>query len=79
MGALFNESNHKMLLEILSSFGSIYISWGKNFYILCVAFKCMQFSTEMDVMAGRENSGLSQDKYHDVAQWLCLFLEWTDA
>ena len=69
-----------MLLEILSSFGNIYISWGKNFYILCIAFKCVQISTEMDVMVGRENSGLSQDKsYHDVAQWLCLFLEWTDA
>ena len=52
----------------------------KIFYILCVAFKCVQISTEMDVMVGRENSGLSQDKsHHDVAQWLCLFLEWTDA
>ena len=47
--------------------------------MLCVAFKCMQISTEMDVMVGREDSGLSQDKsHHDVAQWLCLFLEWTE-
>ena len=39
----------------------------------------MQISTEMDVMVGRENSGLSQDKsHHDVPQWLRLFLEWTE-
>ena len=51
----------------------------KIFYILCVAFKCVQISTEMDAMVGREDSSLSQDKsHHDVPQWLCLFLECTE-
>ena len=29
-GAIFNESNHKVLLEILCSLGNFYISWGRH-------------------------------------------------
>ena len=62
-GAFFNESNHQVLLEILFCFGTTYISWGKNFYLLCIASQCIQISIEMDEMVGREDSGLrSEDK-----------------
>ena len=62
-GAVFNESNRQVLLEILFSFGATYISWGKSFYLWCIAFQCMQISTEMDEMMGREDSALrSEDK-----------------
>ena len=62
-GAFFNESNRQVLLEILFCFGTTYISWGKSFYTLCIASQCVQISTEMDEMVGREDSGLrSEDK-----------------
>ena len=51
-GAFFNKSNHKVLLEILCSFGNFYINWGKSFYIQCIAFQCMWFGTEMDETCG---------------------------
>ena len=62
-GAFFNESNCQVLLEILFCFGTTYVSWGKTFSVLCISSHCVQISTEMDEMVGREDSGLrSEDK-----------------
>ena len=49
-GALFNESNRQVLLEILFRFGTTYVSGGKSFSILFIASQCMQISTEVDEM-----------------------------
>ena len=69
-GALFNESNRQVLLEILFRFGATYVSWGKSFSMLCIASQCMQIIADMDEMVGREDSGLrSEDK---TCLWLMM-------
>lgn len=54
-GSLPNEKAIEVLLEILPSFGNIYV-FEVKFLHAVRCFKCMQISTEMDVMVGREDS-----------------------
>ena len=63
--AFFNESNHKVLREILLSFGNVNISRGKSFSIQCIDFEYMWVSPEMDGLGQGEDSDLrSEGKSH---------------
>ena len=79
-GALFSESNHKVLLEILFNLWNVYISGDERFLYSALLFGVCISVLRWTGQVGREASSLrSKDKpsrKHDRAQRLYLSLEW---